>query len=283
MASEAYRHLVGGIPEHPHTRHLDELVTARFAAKQEFRAQRQRIFGPMYEKLAGQLGADLEAAARELRQVAEPIQQLRAPTYEDGRAVERVRTGSIDIFRVAPFDYAWTGRATDGDCAVEVNAEKDGTLLSYESTGAWGGSGSGTAAVGVYFKPTLGDLGLLAIAATPLYSYQWRCATAFGSCSSDAWIGLYVGEYELDGKGVAQPVLYRNSLWSHSDSPFGLEGDSGGGVAGLSFPPILVDSKHFYVIWVWAGGDAYSNGVTSYGGSSVSIIVPWIGLQYFVL
>jgi hypothetical protein len=119
----------------------------------------------------------------------------------------------------------------------------------------------------------------------PPLTTLWWTYNVFDSSHSDAWIGLYVGAYDLNSTFISAPIDQQISLWDEShnflDNPDGSGSNSGYGLNSATF----VNDQEFYEIWVWCGGSAWGDGDHtlwgSWGGSSLGVAVPWIHLEYF--
>jgi hypothetical protein len=148
-----------------------------------------------------------------------------------------------------------------------------------------GGGGAGAAAVGIYFRPPVPGVGILTVSAAPSFGYTWWTLNQFDSSHSDAWIGLYVGAYDLGGTFLVAPIDQQTSLWDEShdflSSPVQSGSSSGYGLNASTF----VNDQEFYEIWVWCGGSAWGDGNHtfwgSWAGSNLGVAVPWIHLEYF--
>jgi hypothetical protein len=95
------------------------------------------------------------------------------------------------------------------------------------------------------------------------------------SAHAGNFIGLYVGQYTLEGEFV-QAVI-------DQQIPLG-----GGNGSTSGFPLVGIspcDSDHFYEIWVWAGGDAEADGWSVFWGSAAlsygNLTVPSISVFAF--
>src|SRR2546423_14304861 len=119
------------------------------------------------------------------------------------------------------------------------------------------------------------------VSANPSISYSYGCHNFLSSPHSHAFIGLYIGEYTLGGDFVQDVVNQQITLWdlTHRDNFSG----SNAGVP-LS-ATILVDSNHFYEIWVWVGGDAegkgWTGGTGSDGRSELNAHIPSISVHAY--
>jgi hypothetical protein len=96
---------------------------------------------------------------------------------------------------------------------------------------------------------------------------------------SDGWIGLYIGEYTLQGDFVQAVVDQQTRLWLLTSDDGVFSGSNSGFPLTASCP---VDNDHFYEIWVWAGVDAtgYGGGLLNWGfaDGTLNVHVPSISV-----
>ena len=144
--------------------------------------------------------------------------------------------------------------------------------MSFDAyTGQNGKTAATAVAVGGYFQP-LADNGVLDVWANPSVSYMEDTWTVFDSAHAGNFIGLYVGQYTLQGEFVEAVIDQQIHI-----------GDGDGSNSGFPlFGSTPCDSDHFYEVWVWAGGDAEADGWSLFWGSAAlsygSIVVPSISI-----
>ena len=156
---------------------------------------------------------------------AETARQMRAlHKVASKRKLKRARAVAVDtsIFTgmsgatvAPPFDYQWTWGAVDGkaESNVETANRATGALALNLSTDQDDSSSvAGRAAVGIYFYPPRN--GSLQIWSTPTFNYLWGTVCHLASAHADAWIGLYVGSYNLAGSFVGEVIDQRITLWA---------------------------------------------------------------------
>jgi hypothetical protein len=267
--------------------HVEARFHKNFVESATRRAVRESALGQVRRHFAGQAKADGERATGVLRTLARDLaeQKLSMPTGQTG-VRERLATGSIAVTRVPPYDWPWTWNSTNGGGTANVSADQNaGALSCFEHHDDDGGGSASAAAVGIFFRPPFPGVGILNISATPAYNFRWWTYNAFDSSHSDAWIGLYVGAYDLGGTFTSAPIDQKLYLWDESHdflaSPDGSGSNSGYPLNAGTF----VNSDQFYEIWVWCGGSISADGDhtfwSSFAGSFLNVTVPWIHLEYF--
>ena len=119
------------------------------------------------------------------------------------------------------------------------------------------------------------------ISSTPSFSYGSSCGRFLDGVHAGGFIGLYVGEYTLGGDFVQAVVDQQIQLWNQTSDSDANSSSSG---YGLIASPV-VDSDHFYEIWVWAGDDAEGVGSGflnwSFAGDEMTVNVPEISFSLF--
>jgi hypothetical protein len=239
---------------------LEQELSKRHNERESKRAASGQQFELVFRPLLDLVGKD-QRASQGLQGLSNLQQTARLPLTSPV-----ARKASSRIFLPAgatiapPYDYQWTWDAVSGSLFREgVTADSaSGQMHFVIDTNHDNSSAASTAAaVGSYFSPLVAQ-GMLHIYTTPNYSSAWALWCAFYEGQADGWIGLYVGEYDLNGNFVGAPVNFSFSLWTE-DLFFG--DPSGGGVDSLSLQATCpVDSDHFYVIWTWCGGTASGAG-----------------------
>jgi hypothetical protein len=211
------------------------------------------------EELVKSLRAKQEQAARHRRS---------APEMKESRA--RLFTGSLGATLTPPYNWSWTWHASNG--ASAINSASADNRSGKWSVSDWASldnasNASARAAVGIFFRPPTAT-GLLRVWSNPAINFNWGDWCAFDGAGSDGWLGLYVGEYNVDGGGFAgAPVDQQINLWSDKSWWSGVGGHQG---ANSGYPlqaTLEVDNAHFYEIWVWGGTDVYADGWGTFTGS----------------
>jgi len=174
---------------------------------------------------------------------------------------ERARLGSLAVTLAPPF-WAWQWDAETGSASGTESVDGNAGTMSYDAwTGDNGKAASSRVALGGYFQP-FADNGIMDISANPAISYDAETWTVLDSAHAGGFVGLYVGEYTLQGE-FEQAVI---------DQQIDVTSVAGGGQGSTSGYPLFgstpVDSNHFYEIWVWAGGDAEADGWSLFWGSA---------------
>jgi hypothetical protein len=253
---------------------LDALFKRRFDRREQLRTARRSVEAATFEVMRGHAGDDprLSAAVKKARELstAHAKQHPRAPRRAKRPA--RQHMGSISVTFVPPF-WQWNWTATTGSATASANANGNAGTLSFDAwTGNDGKTASAAAALGYYFQP-IADNGLMDVSANPGYSYDWQTWTVFDSAHAGDFIGLYVGEYTLQGEFIEAVVDQQISMSDYESSGQPL------------FARTPVDSDHLYEIWVWAGGDAEADGWSAFWGSAAlsngSVTVPSISVYAY--
>jgi hypothetical protein len=265
---------------------LETRLNAEFKERARFRKQ----FNKPLEKLRVTL---LDTKTNN-KAAAETARQMRAlHKVASGRKLKRARAVAVDTGIIIglsgatvapPFAYQWTWSAVDGSARDVVRAQgATGTLALNLATDQDSSSNvAGRAAVGIYFYPP--SNGSLQIWSTPSLNYEWSTVCDLASAHADAWIGFYVGSYNLDGSFAGAVLDQQITLWTDDSWLTGAGFHSGSNSAyGLYPPPFQVDRQHQYIIWVWCGGDLSGDGWHLLWGSGaydqLNITVPSITWQ----
>jgi hypothetical protein len=266
-------------------KHLTREFDARNKAAAEHAAIMERAHGSIRQLLGKEAGfAETAKLLREF-QIARSKEQHRPPKPRTVKT--RVFAASISATVAAPFNYDWTWTASTGSpYALSSSAARSSGMMRFNVNCGPNGSARASArnAVGIFFRP-MTDNGILRVTARPSYSTMWGTFCSLASGSTDGWIGLYVGEYNLSGGFNSAPVNQQIQLFSDSSwwSGTGWQSSRNSG-----FPlsaQFDVDGSHWYALWVWSGGDASGagSGFLSFGGgaSSININVPSITWELF--
>ncbi|MDJ0823846.1 MAG: hypothetical protein QNJ09_18825 [Paracoccaceae bacterium] len=207
-----------------------------------------------------ELFAKRKDAAAKLQAARESV---KLPRLEVKPALPRVFTGSIGGVETPAYDYDWTWSSTNGSVSLaDVTARRSSGAMGVDLYCS-GRGGSGTvdvaAAVGFYFRPST-ENGILRIHTAPGFVMDLDTYSALGTSRASAWIGLYVGEYEVGGNGfTSAPVNTKTTLGSLDTWWSGGSRDrsTSGYAMNAQFD---VDNAHWYAIWVWCGGKAHAGG-----------------------
>jgi hypothetical protein len=256
---------------------LDAMFKKRFGNLQAQRKEHRRIeaasFGAMrkFVKRDPKIAAAVEAA----KKLAAARSKKRDKPPQRTKVEGRQHIGSVAITLVPPFwGWQWhaqTGQDASGTTKVDPNA---GTMSFDAFTGNNGKTAAAAVALGGYFRP-LADNGVMYVAANPSVTYYEDTWTVWDSAHAGNFIGIYVGEYTLQGLFIQAVIDQQIHI-----------GDGQGSTSGFPLLGITpCDSNHFYEIWVWAGGDAEADGWSLFWGSAAlsyaNIAVPSIALVAF--
>jgi hypothetical protein len=243
----------------------------RLRVRKEIEEQVRKSRAPLVEILR----ADKRAveSVNILRQLRARARVRTPPQVHPSNVKERVFTGSIGATMVPPYNYQWTWSASDGSgTEIDVIAnELDGGIYANNMTSGNDNDSSigWAAAVGINFYPMTAN-GTLQVWATPKLNYQWGDYSDLDTSAQNAWIGIYIGSYDLSGAFTGAIVNQQTSLWSDSSWWSATTGSGSNTGFGLSSAPVQVDQDHTYAIWVWAGGELSGRGFGSASGSGAS-------------
>ena len=264
----------------------EEEQKRRFQARKQDHTARARAQAPLRAALAKQLGeaakttfGGIDALQKKQRQT-----KLARPALVKEQAA--IWCGAVGIRRVPPYDYQWSwsarddSSATDAVSASAATGEENFWLVNGDdSAHAWG-----ACAVGVYFRP-ISPSGYVHLSSTPAFTYSWYTYCTLASAHSDAWIGLYAGQYTLAGDLDRVAVDQQTSLWSDDSWTVGAGGHSGSNSGYPLSAWFTVDSNHWYAMWAWCGGSIYGDGSHtfwgSFGMSSMNLLVPSISIVLY--
>ncbi len=264
---------------------LDRQFQTERAVELETAKHLKKVHGPLLnvvakdgraaEGIRGLRGLD-NRLAKENRRLAPPKVAPEA---------QRVFTGSIGATVVPAYNYQWTWNATSGGPALSVSANRNTGQMGFNIwNNSRNASGSARAAVGIYFRPPT-ETGILKLWSNPAFTYSWWTICAFASAHSDAFIGLYVGRYNLSGGFDGAPVNQQISLWNDDSWWSGAGSHSGSNSGYPLFAQFNVDRSHYYAMWVWCGGRATGAGWSTFSGSgagsNLSVTVPSFTWELF--
>ena len=256
---------------------LDAMFKKRFEDQQAQRKEQRRIEAASFGALRDLAKQDsrLSASVGEAKKHAAARSKIRSKPPHRTKAAGRQHIGSVAVTLVPPF-WAWQWNAETGpDASGTTSVDPNAATMSFDSyTGDNGKTASTAVALGGYFQP-LADNGFMFVMATPSVSYEEDTWTVFDSAHAGNFIGLYVGEYTLEGQFIQAVIDQQIHI-----------GDGTGSTSG--FPLVgstPCDSDHFYEVWVWAGGDAEADGWSVFWGSAAlsygNITVPSISVFAF--
>jgi hypothetical protein len=264
---------------------LEAALKSNFQESQSFRQRQETLFRGVHKQLLDRPGAANERMIQELQQMEAEFLKRKPEKPIMDKMQERIFSGSIGATRVPPFNYQWTWSNQSNSPSLSVNANAaSGQMNFYVANAGRNASGTAMAALGIYFRPVVRN-GILRLWAHPAFSYYWWTICAFASAHSDAFIGLYVGRYNLSGGFDGAPVNQQISLWNDSSWWSGVGSRSGSNSAYPLFAQFNVDSSHWYALWVWIGGNASGAGWGTFSGSgagsSLNVALPSISWELF--
>jgi hypothetical protein len=273
--------LIGHRPSDAVLAESKKRLDARFKKRfEDLRAQRKaqrRIEAAPFSAMR-ELAKDspkFTAAVGEAKKYAAERSKTRGKPPKRTKVEGREHLGSVSVTLVPPF-WPWQWNAQTGqDATGTTNVDPNAGTMSFEAyTGDNGKTAATAVALGGYFQP-LADNGVLYVFANPSVSYDEETWTVFDSAHAGNFIGIYVGQYTLQGEFVQAVIDQQIHI-----------GDGTGSSSGFAlFGSSPCDSDHFYEIWAWAGGDAEADGWSAFWGSAAlsygNITVPSISVFAF--
>lgn len=239
-------------------RDLERELNEQFKWERVAAAETARQTGQIYRSFFKGVdnGDHAKAAQNELRKLDTRLAKRRLKRPKRRKAKQRIFPGSIAATLTPPFNYQWTWKATSNRPSLELSADRSTSDMAfYIWTRGATCAGSARAAQGTFFRP-ITENGILRLWANPAFEYAWLTNGIFRTGHSDAFIGLYVGRYDLSG-GFDGTVLNQTvTLWDDSPS-LGRSGLRTGSNSGFPlFAQFDVDRSHWYALWAWCGGRA---------------------------
>jgi hypothetical protein len=265
---------------------LEEEQKRRFEARKQEQAALAAAHAPLRDALASQLGDATRATAGGVRALQKRRRRAKLASPSRLETEAAIWCGAVGVRRTPPYDYQWTWHAKDDSSATDAvsataSSGEESFWLVNDDDGAhaWG-----ACAVGVYFRP-IRPTGYVHLSSTPSFTYRWYTYCTLASAHSDAWIGLYVAQYNSAGEIDRVAVDQQTRLWSDDSWAVGA-GDHSGANSGYPltawFP---VDANHWYAMWVWCGGSIYGDGSHtfwgSFGSAAMDVVVPSIDVVVY--
>jgi hypothetical protein len=176
---------------------------------------------------------------------------------------------ATSIHLVNPWQLSWTSIPTPGD----VYADTSGSM-GFGLTTDGAESEACAMALGDWFQPSPGS-SQMTVSVNADITYTYGNHAFLQSAHTHAWIGLYIQESDPETDVIVQTnVRQMINLWDYTH-----DSDLGNNLP-HSFPvsaTIASVPEHVYAIWLWAGGDVESSGL-SYGNLSVQMTDMFIRL-----
>ena len=246
---------------------LEKTLARHFQETENQRARLAEANTPLRDKLLGIIGKDPAWAASVRRG-----RHVRQKSMASRRISRTIKLPDADAFialnggtRVRPFDYAWTWSAKAGGSPTDILEVKADTKWGELEINLEAGSGkkaanfSARAALGIFFRLPLWPLASFTFRASPIFNFNWQTYCGLSSVHTDGFIGLFAASYDWAGNFSAVLTDQKLSLWS-DDSWW----DGGSGVDNSHGFPMsanfLVDSDHWYALWVWCGSHNIGDG-----------------------
>jgi hypothetical protein len=238
-------------------------------------------------------GVDFAALTREARKLWHEPRKL--PRSRTRHAAIALHTPVFPPSTIVspPYSYEWTTKGyvnfapgTLSTYATSANGQLGFDIASSPSSGQVNRSYA-RAAVGIYFKPLIS--GVLSV--STIAPLQWSASIncAFAGADGRGWAGFLVQSFNENNVLSATPIDQQQIVYDEFFNQSGLFTDSSlnlfGGPLDLS-AAFVVDTSHWYAIWVWCGGDIHADGWQYYLGiakgsdasSQMAISVPYIAL-----
>jgi len=255
--------------------HLDAVFKQRFERWQTVVKEQRSVNDASFHVLRGLAKENpaLSAAVKDARRLSTVHYKQRPHPPRRAKVRERARLGSLAVTLAPPF-WPWQWDAETGSASGTESVDGNAGTMSYDAwTGDNGKTASSRVALGGYFQP-LADNGIMDVVSNPAISWDTETWTVFDSAHAGGFVGLYVGEYTLQGEFVQAVIDQQINITSvGSTSGFTLFGST------------PVDSDHFYEVWVWAGGDAEADGWSAFWGSAAlsygNLTVPSISIYAY--
>ncbi|KAI9768302.1 MAG: hypothetical protein M1839_004137 [Geoglossum umbratile] len=256
-----------------------ERLTAAFQSQFEQRVAERKDVLPVREAVSTiqrNLAKDDRKIGEVVKDLVEKSRRLAKTPLKDPPQ----RQAQLDLTLGLPFTYDFTWKSTTGTATASVSASKNTGDMSFNVYSSDGGTASASVGVGNYFRPTKANA-ILQVFANPSLNFSDFSYNVFDSSHTAGFIGIYVGEYTLEGAFVRAVVDQRISLYNIDGG-----GSHSGSNSGFSlFASTAVDSSHFYEVWVWAGGDAEGDGWSLFwgsgAGSALNVHVPSMSIFAF--
>jgi hypothetical protein len=234
----------------------------RHTSHRELAEQLKRIHAP----LADLVSKDERAieGTRGLREMVSRQQQHKLASPLSPPVKPFITSGSILSLSTKPYDYQWTWGNQGGGGVASEGADKFTGDFGIEASGN-NGNALASAGVGTAFHP-IAEHELLRFSPLVNYSYQWADTSHIDTAHNDAFMGVYVQQYDLNWQNPQAILDHRISLWSDGTGWFESHSDDGdghlndGNQIGIQLY-MPVSSNNNYIFWIWCsdslddGGD----------------------------
>jgi hypothetical protein len=264
---------------------LEQSLAAELSEKRTRESAAAALRKTIYAPIIASAQDDHEAvrAVRDFRQLAPKKSRVKPPMLVS--IDPEIFTGPLGARLVPPFPYTWQWSGIEGDARGGAQATGTNGIIGLwtDADRSDSGSASVRGALGIYFyPPTQG--GVLQFWSTPAIAWWWSDYAVLDTAHTDAFMGLYVGSYDLNGAFSGAVVDQRQSLWNDT-SHFTQTDDHGTNSATTLSTRLWVDNAHQYILWLWCGTAASgpgNGGLFSGGGawSSLSVTIPSLSWSY---
>jgi hypothetical protein len=123
-----------------------------------------------------------------------------------------------------------------------------------------------------------------AVTANPVFNDKWWTISSFGAAHSDASIGMFVQRFPINGGPDDLVDNDSRTLWN-KDSFGGTESHSDYFLSRQTRAQFLVDTRHWYIVWLFCRGKARGAGwgfLGSAAGSYLSVAVSSMTWKLYV-
>lgn len=198
-------------------------------------------------------------------------------------------SGSILSILTHPYDYQWTWGHQGGGGVAGEKVDKFTGDFGIEASGN-NGNTIASAGVGTAFHP-IAENELVRFSPLVDYSYQWGDISHLDTAHNNAFIGVYIQQYDLTWQNPQAILDHRISLWSDGTGWFEEHGDNSDGhlndgnqIGVQIYMP--VSSSNNYIFWIWCSNSLDDGGNTdsiywSRAQAQLSAKVPFVVFEQF--
>jgi hypothetical protein len=270
--------LLGGAPSRK-LRNKPMPLDAELKAQAKFRRERwierskytDAILAPLQKILAADEAAvKAIKALQQLKPRTRPVAvKLHTPPVRS-----HIRAGSIITVLVPPYDFGWTTPSSTLGGGIADNI--DGQFVINNSILSGGGTVSTGAGLGVMFQPVAENTYVRFSAYVP-GKCKWDDHSRWGyTAHNDAFIGVLVESFDLDGNDHQVNVDSRTVLWSDGTGWTEEHGNNDEFPVSFSSDTYFhADSDRQYRVWTWAYATCEaSSGFFGNATSSSQLVFP---------
>lgn len=186
-----------------------------------------------------------------------------------------------------PFTYDWTWRSSSGNAALSVSSDKQTGKMGFSiSNNGHDASGSAQAAMGIYLRSGVDNL-VVDVTTTPVVNYDWWTICNIASAHSDGALGTFVQRFPINGGGDDLASASFDPIWDDDSWFAGAGHHSASGLSDRIVAQFPVDSRHWYIFWLYCNGSASGDGWGTFSGSGagsfLNVAVPSITFRFRVV